>query len=284
MLERTLECRVLDTGSCLAFEALVVRGGAWRVVECPSLVALIRHPREGWILWDAGYAPRLVECTRRFPARLYRTATPLRVRPEQCAAAQLARLGVGARDVRHVVLSHFHADHVAGLRDFERATLWAREDAYADVAGRSGFAALRRAFVPELLPRDFERRAQLLPAFTGTEHDGLGATLDLFGDGSLVLVDLPGHARGQFGLRARTESGELLFAADACWMRRGYRTRRGAHWITRLITDDDAVQAQTLERLARFAETRPDVVVVPSHCPEARAELVRAPRFVEVSA
>ena len=44
------------------------------------------------------------------------------------------------------------------------------------------------------------------------------------------------------------------------------------------------MQAQTLERLARFAETRPDVVVVPSHCPEARAELVRASRLVEVSA
>ena len=39
-----LECHVLDTGQCLAFEGLVVRGGRWRRVTCPSLVALLRHP------------------------------------------------------------------------------------------------------------------------------------------------------------------------------------------------------------------------------------------------
>src|SRR5262245_58188205 len=123
-----LECRVLDTGRCLALERVVVRGGRWRRVECPSLVAVLRHPREGVILWDTGYAPRLLACTRALPYRFYRWATPLRIAPERAAAAQLARLGIDAADVRHVVLSHFHADHVAGLADFPRARVWARRE------------------------------------------------------------------------------------------------------------------------------------------------------------
>src|SRR5689334_18389454 len=270
-----LDCHVLDTGGCLAFEAHLVRGGRWTRVRCPSLVALLRHPREGWVLWDTGYAPHLVECTRRMPYRLYRWATPLRLAPELAAAAQLARLGLQVADVRHVVLSHFHADHIAGLRDFPRARVWAHELAYADVAGRSGISALRRAFVPGLLPSDFEARTTFLAPFGGAALGELGPTHDLFGDGLLQLVELPGHARGQLGLFARTTRGALFFAADSCWLRAGYQRERDPHWITRLITDDDRVQAATLRRLANFARARPEVLIVPSHCPEARAELVR---------
>ena len=120
---------------------------------------------------------------------------------------------------------------------------------------------------------DFERRAELLPGFTGAELGGLGATHDLFGDGTLVLVDLPGHARGQCGLFARTARGPILFAADSCWMRAGYRERRDPHWVTRLISDDVGAQSQTLARLQRFARERPDVVIVPSHCVEAAGEV-----------
>lgn len=269
-----LDCHVLDTGQCLAFEAHLVRGGRWRRIACPSLVALVRHPSEGWVLWDTGYAPRLFESTRRFPYRFYRWATPLIVKPELAAAAQVARLGVRVEDVRHVVLSHFHADHVAGLCDFPRAHIWAHRDAYADIAGRTGVSALLRAFVPGLLPADFERRSTLLAPFRGAPLGELGATHDLFGDGLLRLVELPGHARGQLGLFARTRLGALFFAADSCWLRAGYQREKSPHWITRLITDDDRVQAETLRHLASFARARPEVVIVPSHCPEARAQLV----------
>ncbi|MBK7876928.1 MAG: MBL fold metallo-hydrolase [Planctomycetes bacterium] len=267
-----IDVRVLDTGYCLAWEHHLLRGGRRRRVECHSTVALFRHPRAGWVLYDTGYAPRLVDCTERFPWRLYRWATPLVVRPEYAAAAQLARLGVDARDVAHVVVSHFHADHLAGLRDFPRARFWARRSAWTEVAGSDGLAALRRAFVPALVPDDFERRCELLPALEGPELADLGPTHDLFGDGTLRLVDLPGHARGQLGLLARTGRGPLLFVADACWVRDGYRLQRPPHWITRVITDDAAERDETLARLADYARREPSVSIVPTHCPEAFRE------------
>ena len=164
------------------------------------MAALLQHPQHGWLLWDAGYAPRLLDATRRLPFRLYRWVTPMHVRPELAVVAQLGRYGLTTRDVRRVVVSHFHADHVAGLRDFPTADLIALRSAYEDVAGRSGLRALAVAFVPALLPDDFDRRAALLPAFTGPALGTLGATYDLFGDGSAVLTELPGHARGQMGL------------------------------------------------------------------------------------
>jgi glyoxylase-like metal-dependent hydrolase (beta-lactamase superfamily II) len=269
VVEQVLRCHVLDTGHCLASEHHLMRGGRRRVVECHSLAALLGHPTRGWLLWDAGYHPRMWDVTRHLPFRLYRYATPLRLRADLAAVVQLPRFGLTAADVKQVVLSHFHADHVAGLRDFPTAELWASRSGYADVRGRRGLRALLRGFVPALLPKDFERRAVLLPDFTGPDLGELGPTYDLFGDGTALLASLPGHARGQLGLLARTDRGPIFFAADACWLSEAFREDRPPHWLTHLFIDDTKAMRDTLSRLHRFAASRPDVDVVPSHCPEA---------------
>ena len=141
------------------------------------------------------------------PYSLYRRITPLFIRPELSVASQLDAFGLSPADIRLIFVSHFHADHVAGLRDFPNATYVTLRAAYQHVAPLSGFSALRRGFLPMLLPPDFERRASFPDTFDGPLLPGLGPTCDYFGDGSLLLVLLPGHARGQIGMLAQTESG-----------------------------------------------------------------------------
>lgn len=277
-MSAVVHCHLLDTGYCLAREKYILQGGSRRMVACHSLVALLRHPEHGWLLWDTGYAPRMLEVTRRLPFALYRVATPLRLQSELAVVAQLPRLGLHASDIRHVLISHFHADHIAGLRDFPDAIYIASQRAYSDVATRRGLSALSRAFIPALLPEQFERRATLLPAFGGKTLPELGATHDLFDDGSLLLVDLPGHACGQIGLLARTTRGRILFAADGCWMRRSLRENRPPSRLTNLFVDDPAMQRTTMQRLRAFVQAQPDVLLIPSHCPEAFASEVSAPR------
>ncbi len=75
------QCHVLDTGYCTASEHHLIQGGRRRRVVVHSVAALLRHPAQGWLLWDAGYAPRLLDATRRLPFRLYRWVTPMHVRP-----------------------------------------------------------------------------------------------------------------------------------------------------------------------------------------------------------
>lgn len=266
-----LRCRVLDTGYCLASEHHLLRGGRRRTIQCHSIVALLEHPVHGHLLWDAGYAPRMLQVTRGWPWFLYRRVTPLRLKPELAVVAQLKRRGLKAADVRFVVISHFHADHIAGLQDFPRAHFIASAAAYADVAKRRGLRALRRAFIPALLPSDFQERATLLSGFAGPSLPGLGATHDLFDDGSMLLVEMPGHARGQLGLLVHTDRGRILFAADGCWLTRSIRERLPPHPITRLFVDDWNAVRTTIEGLHTFARHCPDVLIVPTHCPEALA-------------
>jgi glyoxylase-like metal-dependent hydrolase (beta-lactamase superfamily II) len=251
-----------------------MRGGKWRKIRCHSIAVLLHHPKHGWTLFDAGYAPRILRATRRMPYRLYRLATPLHLRAELAVVSQLAGLGLCSDDIRRIMISHFHADHVAGLRDFPRAEMIARASAYEDVKDLRGVRALRRAFLPHLMPSDFETRATLLPAFNGPSLPGLGPTHDLFGDGSLLLVELPGHAHGQIGMLANTERGKILFAADGCWLTRQIREQRPPHPITYLIADDARAVRGTIDHLHAFAKACPDVTIIPSHCPEAFAREV----------
>jgi glyoxylase-like metal-dependent hydrolase (beta-lactamase superfamily II) len=273
-----LRCHILDTGHCLASEHALIQGGRHREVKCHSIVALLGHPRHGWFLWDAGYAPRLWRATRRWPFRVYSWVTPMRLRPELAVVAQLPHYGLQASDIRRVILSHFHADHVAGLRDFPLAEIVTSRFGYEDVAGRTGWRALARAFVPPLLPDDFERRTRLLTDEGGSSLDGFGPVRDLFDDGSALLVPLPGHARGQLGLLARTERGPIFFVADSCWLSASYRDNRPPSRITHFFIDDAAAMHATLARLHRFAADHADVALVPSHCPEAFARFAETPR------
>jgi glyoxylase-like metal-dependent hydrolase (beta-lactamase superfamily II) len=269
-----LACHILDTGHCLAHEHILIQGGAHKEVACHSIVALLGHPQHGWLLWDAGYAPHMLTATQHFPYSLYRLATPLRLRPELAAAAQLPRFGLVPNDVQAILISHFHADHLSGLADFPTSRFVALREAYASIAGTRGLSALRRAFIPSLLPPDFRNRLTLLDGFTGPDLLALGPTYDYCGDGSLLLVRLPGHARGQVGLLANTERGPIFFVADSCWMARSVRENRAPSRIAGLIADDTTQLTATIAGLHAFAAARPDILIVPSHCPETFAQLV----------
>lgn len=261
--------RLLTTGYCTVAASHVLRGAPSTPLDCHALVALIEHPDHGPLLWDAGYAPRLLEALRPWPFPIYRMATPLCIEPELAAAAQLARMGIAPEAIGHVIVSHFHADHIAGLRDFPAAAIVADADAIDSIIGLTGVAALRRAFVPALLPKDFARRAYPVGRFEGPPVAPFGASYDLFGDGALLLLRLPGHARGQLGLLARTASGPVLLAADGAWLSRSIRERRGPGLAGYLIADSPRALDETLAKLHAFSSEHPEVPIIPTHCPES---------------
>ena len=271
------EWHLLDTGFCTVPERFAYRAKTRRRVPCHAVCALLRHVQHGWMLFDTGYAPRVLEATTRFPYRLYALATPMTIPAKGAAVHQTARFGLTAADISTVVVSHFHADHIGGLLDFPGARLVASRPGFDAVRGRRGFDAVRRAFLPQLLPPDFAPRAtwtEDLPA--GVSLPGFPATHDLFGDGSLLLVPLPGHAAGQTGMIARTVAGEtLFFAADAVYSARQIQQNIPPHPVTRLFTDDARADADTRARLHQYHRAAPDTMLLPTHCPETLARCTR---------
>ncbi|MFH2008319.1 MAG: MBL fold metallo-hydrolase [bacterium] len=274
---RRVERTLLRAGVCRVPERAVRAGGGLRIVELPALFALLRHPEQGAVLFDTGYSQRFHAATRRLPYRLYRWLTPVAIRPEETAAAQLAARGIAAEDVRWVVVSHFDPDHIGGLRDFPRAQVVCAGDAWRSVAGREGLGALRARLLPGHLPADLASRLHLIERLDGPAVGPFDASHDLFGDGSVRLVALPGHAPGQLGAWVDGEGAEpWLLAADAVWT----RAALSADGFTahELLAGDRAAQRQTAALLRRIHRDHPRVILVPAHCPEAARELLEPRR------
>lgn len=268
----TVTLEMLAAGYCTHMEIAVISGGSLRQVKFPSLVGLIRHPQHGVILFDTGYTRRFFDETEAFPARIYRETTPVVFREEEGIATQLRARGIDPAEVKLVLLSHFHADHVAGARDLPNARFVCYESAWRQLCGLTGFAALRQAFLPGLLPPDFASRVQAVEALKLVE---LPARLrpfetgaDLLGDGSVVVVPLPGHAPGHFGVVIATEPAPTFLVADACWLSRSYRELLFPSPLAYLIFDDAAAYKTSLERLHALHKASPQVAILPSHCAE----------------
>ncbi|MCC7052874.1 MAG: MBL fold metallo-hydrolase [Gemmatimonadaceae bacterium] len=265
-MSTTVRVRAFDTGYCVARAGLIARGTGWHEARCHAPAFLIEHPGHGPLLFDTGYAPRLLDAFRTWPARIYALATPTTI--GMPLVAQLAGAGVAAHEVRTVIVSHLHADHVAGLLDFAAARFVVSGAALALQRRARGVDAVRRGIVQQLFPADFDRRATVIDAFAGEALPALGATHDLLGDGSVRLVPLPGHARGQLGAMLRTDTGDVLLCADGAWSTRAYRELRPPHPITRLMQDDLTELVATLDALRRFAAARPACTILPTHCPD----------------
>jgi glyoxylase-like metal-dependent hydrolase (beta-lactamase superfamily II) len=276
-----VKLQVLEAGSCVHPEHVVLQNRRLTPLRFPALYAVIEHSREGLCLFDTGYSSHFVEATRPFPERLYAWVTPVSIPPDQTAVRQLASLGYAASDVRQIFISHFHADHISALRDFPRARFRFLPSAWEAVRSLGRFEALRRGVLPALLPDDFASRSQpvgetglvALPRACAPFELGF----DVFADGSCFAVELPGHARGQLGLVVRNQDDRLFFlVADACWTRAGFVNEVRPHPVTALLFDDTRQYHATLGRLAELHRREAGVVIVPSHC-QATFEGLRGP-------
>lgn len=271
----------LESGYTRHPEAMVISGGSIRPIRFPATVAVIEHPKEGVILFDTGYSVHFYEQTRNFPERLYALVTPAHVEPDETAAAKLLKKGIKSKDIRKVILSHFHADHVAGVADFPYSEYVFMSQGYKNLKKMSRFSAVKAGFLGGLLPRDFEDRAKPLQ---GTDFKtGVSPLLsldrghDLFGDRSVIAIELPGHAEGHMGLLVQAADGKTYFlVADAAWQRRSYTENLRPLFLANIIFKNVSEYDQTLAKLHQLHLSEKHIQIVPCHCSETLDSL---PRF-----
>lgn len=274
---KPVHIRLLRVGACRHPECMAMRGGSYRPVNFPALCAVIQHPTFGNWLFDTGYSEHFRRATQVFPEKLYRWLTPVQLPESQWLVHQLDSLGLRPGDIDGVIVSHFHADHVAGLKDFPRARFVASQQEFQRLRGLTRVGGLVNAFLPQLIPEDFEQRLTSIQSLPSRalpyELHPFETARDVLGDGSLLGVELPGHTQHQVGLLARNTDGRIVFlVADASWSLRAIRELRMPHPLTRLLFDDTADYQATLRGLNRLSQSSLQVSIVPSHCEETAKE------------
>ncbi|MGN6653693.1 MBL fold metallo-hydrolase [Trinickia sp.] len=247
---------VFEAGYCTHAACMALRGAGMKVCRFPARAYLI-DTAGGRFLWDTGYASHFIDHTRSGLFSWYRRVTPVYFDEREAVARQLRERGIRTRDLTAVILSHFHGDHIAGLRDFEGTPTWLSGAGWADTRLLKGIRALRKGFVPGLIPPDFESSMTAIEGFPRIE---LPAELAPFthgyaapgADGELLIVELPGHAAGHLGAFVATASGWVLLASDAAWSPSSYRELVGPSRLAHIIMDEPAQYYATLRMLNRL--------------------------------
>ncbi|HWT13597.1 MAG TPA: N-acyl homoserine lactonase family protein [Allosphingosinicella sp.] len=153
---------------------------------------LIRHG-ERYMLWDTGLTDELVG--RGFS----NAAQTLSVR--RGLVDQLAQIGVRPEQVEIIGISHWHFDHVGQARHFPQARL---------IIGRGDVELLRAT-----PPVDEDSVRALAHWLSGPGRlEPIDGDRDVFGDGRVVMLDMPGHTPGHYSLLVRLASGPVLLTGD----------------------------------------------------------------------
>jgi N-acyl homoserine lactone hydrolase len=212
---------------------------------------LIRHGKD-YLLFDTGFASSL-----KGPLD---PSKPISLMGSTPITQQIAALGLKASDISIVALSHNHSDHTGQAADFPRATL---------LIGQADFDALRSLPAPFFTEPD-----QLRPWLSGVSHlDSVAGDRDIFGDGSVIFVALPGHTAGHHGLLVRLRDfGPVLISADA------------VHFQAQLdhgVPPSNANRADTLasiDRLQRLINNLHATLIIP-HDPDFLDKLPKFPNY-----
>lgn len=268
-----VDLHYLRVGQCQHLECVAARGGRMKLIDFPSFCGLIRHPQAGWILFDTGYADQFFQATQQLPEKLYRLALPVKLNDEEKLLSQLKSLGIKPEDINWIIISHYHGDHIAGLRDFPNAKFIASKKDTDDLQSlmQKRWRATLQGKLPGLLPDNYFQRLLLVEDLPEKKlpdwMQPFEQAFDLLGDGSLLIVPLPGHSHGQIGLLMPDVKGQpVLLTADACWSMPACREGRLPSPLAALATANQKVYQKTFFNLQQLANREKSLVLLPSHC------------------
>lgn len=207
----------------------------------PVSAYLIEHPK-GKFLVDTGWARDMSpkgEFDRKAQIKslgsvvLYEVNQG-RIGLGQCIDEQLLTMGVRDTDLDAVLLTHLDCDHANGLKQVKGAK-------------RFLVSADELKFASKITNKVRYCKAWWdgidLTAFDWNDTQGpVGRSYDLLGDGSIELINIPGHCSGLFAVKVKNEEGKfaLLFSDG------GYARKSWEEMITSGIAADKALQKQSL--------------------------------------
>lgn len=234
---------------------------------------LIKHGTD-YLLFDTGMGSRLdAQYQQDMPVwwrPFFKYDRPVLSARQQLDAAGFAPL-------QRVILSHSHWDHAGGVLDFPEAQIGVSA-AEMDVirhptTGPGGTWASQVAAV--------SIRWQVLQ-FASDPFKGYPQSLDVYRDGKVVLVPMPGHTPGSIGLFLTVDSGAVyFFIGDVAWSQDALKVGAPKFWAAGLLVDGNALQTRSsVEQVRTRLQADPGLIVVPAHDSKVQDALGYFPHWV----
>ena len=178
-----------------------------RDVMMPVNMYIIDHPK-GLVVFDTGNNVAISDgnCKSHWNSWICDNLQPSQTRAEVIDKL-LEKVGYSVGDVKIVITSHSHLDHIGNIEMFP--------DAIHVIQKKE----LYQAWWPE----KFQRGGAHVMADYDDARDftyfELGGDYDLFGDGSMVVISTPGHTLGHQSVKVQlADTGTVLLTQDAVWV------------------------------------------------------------------
>lgn len=225
----------------------------------PVSCYLIEHPK-GNILIDTGWDSKYItKKPKRFGGLLDRMSTPL-VKPGDSIDCKLQKLGLTDTDIDYIFFSHMDFDHTSGLCLVANAKhVMAAEEEIAD-ANKYFFRYVKSNWnFTEITPFHY--------AASGIGP--VGKSFDVFGDGTVLLVNTPGHSYGLFTALVNNGKQYIALAGDAAYTQKSL----SEHLIPG-FTVDKAMARKSLDWLCKLKEDKNCLLIIANHDPEIPEQII----------
>ena len=174
--------------------------------------------------------------------------------------AQLKTLGLTASQITDIGISHYHYDHTGQAQDFPAARL---------LLGKGDVEALRQPGNPRAKP--------LAHWISGDgKLDAVEGDRDVYSDGTVVMLNLPGHTPGHHGLLLKlAHTGYVLLSGDVAHFHENYESNGLPAWNT-----DRAQSLASMERV-RGIIAHTGAAFIIQHDPRDVAKLPAFPKAAD---
>lgn len=202
---------------------------------------LIKHGSD-YMIWDTGFGPEA-------------GATA----PKETLPQQLEKVGVKPEQVKFVGVSHYHGDHIGGAQFFPGSTL---------LVGKGDWEGLSAAKPPEgVNPAPVKHWVS-----GGGKVEVVTTDKDVFGDGTVRMINTPGHTPGHKSLLVMLpKMGPVILVGDAAHFRENYETNG-----VPFFNHDRAQTIASLDRIKKILGNLKGTVVL-QHDPRDVSKLPVAP-------
>ena len=231
-----------DDCNIIKASGITTKNSEW--IWLPVSVYLIEHPK-GLILFDTGWhrdvspdgeydVQAQIRSLGSYP--LYRINQG-KIENGATVSEQLEKMGIKPSDIDYVLLSHLDCDHANGLKLVADAKNILVSQAEFDMLEKPTLVKKIRFY-----PGWWE--GTKIKGFEWNDDEGpFCRSFDLFGDGSVKMVNIPGHCDGLCALKIKNEDGKyVLMFADG-----GYARKSWEEMITSGICMDKESQRKSLE-------------------------------------
>jgi glyoxylase-like metal-dependent hydrolase (beta-lactamase superfamily II) len=237
---------LINLGNPIAKDAGLVDGDE----KIQVFFHVIRHPTRGTFIVDTGVETALRDAPEKSAmSGIVRSAMHLeKLEVHQPLGEWLAKEG----KLDGVFLTHLHLDHVTGMADVPKGT------PVFTGPGESKDSQFMYLFVQGSADRALEGKPALSEwQFAADPTGTFDGVLDIFGDGSVWALWVPGHTPGSTAYLVRTKTGPVLLTGDASHTRWGWEH----HVEPGTFTGNAPRGLASFQKLQAFVSAHPDVVV-----------------------